>query len=148
MHKIKSEARLKNMAWVAVVLLIIAVLLYESQQIEHKAEDLQLRLTQKNLFQGAVNLKQQWEMNNKPAHDYIDGIDFQYTPLGWPIVNMNNQLNCEQLWLLLTNNYNNNNNKLLYVMSSKLVANNHCIYNINNKPLSIFYISGKIHIVI
>lgn len=148
MDKIKSEVRLKNMAWVAVTLLLIAVLLYEGQQVERKAEDVQRVLTQKNLFQGAVNLKQQWEMNNKPSHDYIDGIDFQYTSLGWPIVIVNNQLNCEQLWLLLINNNNTNNNKSLYEVSGKLIANNHCLYKINNKPLAIFYISGKIRIVI
>lgn len=149
MDKMKSEARLKNMAWAAVILLLISVLLYKWQQLEYEAEDIQLILTQKNLYQGAVNLKQQWEMNNKPSYDYIDGIDFQYTQLGWPIVNVDNKLNCEKLWLLLTNKINySSHNEYLYVKNSRLIAKNHCTYMINNKALAIFYIDGKIHIVI
>lgn len=150
MHKLKSEARLKNMAWAAVVLLLIGVLLYEWQQIEHKAEDLQLRLTKKNIYQGAVNLKQQWELNNKPLRDHIDGIDFQYTQLGWPIVIVNKRLNCDKLWRLLTSNdiSYKSHNKLLYVMHGQLVDNNRCVYMINNKPLAIIYFGGKINVMI
>ncbi len=149
MDKFKSEVRLKNMAWAAVILLLISVLLYKWQQVENKAEATQLILTQNNLYQGAVNLKQQWEMNNKPYRDHIDGIDFQYTQRGWPIVTIDNKLNCEKLWLLLTNNINyRSNNESLYIKNSKLTAKNHCTYILNNKALAIFYIDGKIHIVI
>ncbi|WP_297481604.1 hypothetical protein [uncultured Photobacterium sp.] len=149
MDKFKSEVRLKNMAWAAVILLLISVLLYKWQQIENKAEDTQLILTQNNLYQGAVNLKQQWEINNKPYRDHINGIDFQYTPLGWPIVNIHNQLDCHKLWQLLTNNIHySNHNESLYVTNGKLTDINHCTYIINNKALAIFYIGGKIRIVI
>ena len=145
MDKFKSEVRLKNMAWAAVILLLISVLLYKWQQIENKAEDTQLILTTNNLYQGAVNLKQQWEINNKPAYDRIGGIDFQYTLLGWPIVNIDNQLDCNKLWQLLTDNINYiTNNESLYFINGKLTGINHCTYMINNKALAIFYIDGKI----
>ncbi|GAD30934.1 conserved hypothetical protein [Photobacterium leiognathi lrivu.4.1] len=113
------------------------------------AKLVQFELTQKNLYQGAVTIRNKWELNNKPRCDEIAGIPFSYTAIGWPIVYNNGDLDCPKTWSLLSNGIEKPEyNTFSYIKAGDSVAYNTCLYDmdINNK-LAIFYINDRIHIV-
>ncbi|MCG3862841.1 MULTISPECIES: hypothetical protein [unclassified Photobacterium] len=148
-RELQHTKRLQNISWILVTLVLISVLLYEWQQVHKKAKQVQLDLTKNNLYLGAVNLRQNWELNNKPQHDVIDNIEFEYTPLGWPIVSKNGELDCPKIWFLLSNGMEVvDYSSFDYIKSGYSSGYNSCLYDIGiNKKLAIFYINDKIHIV-
>lgn len=148
-RELQHTKRLQNISWILVTLVLISVLLYEWQQVHKKAKQVQLDLTKNNLYLGAVNLRQNWELNNKPQHDVIDNIAFEYTPLGWPIVSKNGELDCPKIWFLLSNGMEVvDYSSFDYIKSGYSSGYNSCLYDIGiNKKLELFYINDKIHIV-
>ncbi|WP_318433462.1 hypothetical protein [Photobacterium leiognathi] len=148
-RELQHAKRLQNVSWAVVTLLLISVLLYEWSQVHKNAKLVQLDLTRNNLYQGAVNLRQNWELNNKPQHDEVAKIPFSYTSLGWPVVYKNGDLDCQKIWSLLSNGIEKPEyNAFSYRKLGDSVAYNSCLYDIGiNKKLAIFYINDRIHIV-
>ncbi|KJF81125.1 hypothetical protein [Photobacterium angustum] len=147
-RELQHKKRLQNVSWLIITFILISVLLYEWQQVQKNAKLLQFDLTRNNLYQGAVNLRQNWELNNRPHYDKVGDIAFEYTQLGWPIVLKQGELDCPKIWSLLSNGIGMPEyNSFSYVNADDSNSYNTCLYDIGiKKKLAIFYINDKIHI--
>lgn len=85
-----------------VIFSIITALVIQWHKVNEKAEQTQLRMLVQTLTKSASTLRQGWELNNKPEQSIKDGVGYSFTRFGWPIVVVNNQINCEKTWVLLS----------------------------------------------
>lgn len=141
-------SRLKEFIWLALILLLIAVLVGEWSQLNKKMEETKVNLTVNNFYNNAVNLRNLWELNDKPNYMTVNNIELSFTALGWPIVIESRQVNCDKMWLLLSGEQAASS----YIhLSNKRTVNstvyNSCEYQIiDGKGLELSYENETIHI--
>ncbi|MEZ8741464.1 hypothetical protein C9I94_19730 [Photobacterium swingsii] len=138
---LRQAGRYKFFIWFGLILTLIFVLQSEWQKVNEKAEDVALKLTINSLYEGASSLRQSWELNNRPEYLEVDGVNLHFTTLGWPLIEKNNNLDCYQLWRILTPaNISAPYVSLLYTKEAKSVTYESCIYEISTgKWLELFY---------
>lgn len=133
--------RIHYSIWFVVVLVLVIALRVEWRKVNEKADDIAMRLTIKSLNEGAVAMRQMWELNNRPATLKVDDIDVIFTAKGWPRVEQNNSLDCYNLWRLLSPaNIPAPHISMLYSKEPKSVTYESCVYEISaGKWLELFY---------
>jgi len=138
---VRQVGRYKFFIWFVLILTLVFVLQNEWRKVNAKAEDVALKLIINSLYESASSLRQSWELNNRPDHMEIDGVDLHFTKLGWPLIEQNNNLDCYQLWRTLTPvNISAPYVSLLYTKEARTVTSESCIYQISTgKWLELFY---------
>ncbi|WP_245905482.1 hypothetical protein [Photobacterium lipolyticum] len=107
-----------------------------------------LKVTVRSFYERASSLRQLWELNDKPQVAENNGVMFGFTALGWPIVNHGGHINCEQMWVLLSNDDQATSYiQLVDKKSLKSGAYNSCFYQISDgKWLELLYENETIRI--
>ncbi|OBT17443.1 hypothetical protein A9264_01395 [Vibrio sp. UCD-FRSSP16_10] len=70
-------------AWVAVVLILIALLLVSLQRVRKEAESTSVSLIAHNALYRANYLRQYWELHGKPVFAEINGLMIEFNDKGW-----------------------------------------------------------------
>ncbi|WIG77648.1 hypothetical protein KFZ67_01570 [Photobacterium damselae] len=86
---------------VALVLLVIAIMMMYWAKIERSAHEAHLHMLVGQFQENAAQLKQYWELNNRPQQTIIDGYLVQFTERGWPKLSSNSDSGCQEMWQLL-----------------------------------------------
>jgi MSHA biogenesis protein MshF len=86
--------------WGALVIILLAVVLYQWEIIEPEVEDTALTMTSREILSSANEFKNYWVVNGQPHSMIKDGIDVKFSSLGWPVVLSDNDVDC-QAWLAL-----------------------------------------------
>ncbi|MCW8330423.1 hypothetical protein MD588_16575 [Photobacterium sp. SDRW27] len=117
-------------------------------QVNEKAEQTQLRVLVQTFYKSASSLRQLWELSDKPLHSEKEGIQYTFTKLGWPIIKLDNHIDCEKTWQLLSSRANS----IAYadIVIEKVTRSgqyNSCHYQITDgKWLELFYENETIRV--
>lgn len=98
-----AEAQILALFRMLVVMVVIGVLaaslLYFANQRQQDAADVALKLRAQLWRERLPLLRQQWEMQHKPAHWMVEGYQLQMPQSGWPRTMTTDD--CRMLWKIL-----------------------------------------------
>ncbi|GAB3522989.1 hypothetical protein GCM10027342_21280 [Photobacterium alginatilyticum] len=97
----RQKRRLQHFIWFCGSGLIVAAMLTKGIEIKQEAEHARLSVLKQTFYKSASALRQQWELEGKPARLEIATIDVEFTPRGWPVVITDGQMDCQKMWDLL-----------------------------------------------
>lgn len=90
-----------RISWVALFVILLAVILFQWGKMEPEVEDTALMMTSREILSSANEFKNYWVVDGQPTHLMKDGIEVTFSRLGWPVVfDDNGDLDCQQ-WLHL-----------------------------------------------
>lgn len=143
-----QKRRFHHFVWLAAVLVVIAVLISEWQQVNEKAEQARLKVLVQTFHKSASSFRQLWELNGKPVQLEKEGIQLTFTKLGWPIVLTEEQVDCEKTWNLLSSRTNSVAYAGFYTKREVgSTRYNFCYYQLTDgKWLELFYENETIRI--
>ncbi|WP_428441016.1 hypothetical protein [Photobacterium sagamiensis] len=143
-----QRARFNGFIWFAVILVLITTLLMQWSRVSDKADQTIVKVTVRSFYESASSLRQLWELNDKPEVAESNGITFGFTALGWPVVIRGGNVNCKEMWDLLSNNSQSASYIDLFDKKTlKSAPYNSCIYQISDgRWLELFYENETIHI--
>ncbi|CAM3018325.1 hypothetical protein [Vibrio rarus] len=82
-------------AWGAVVLILIAVLLFSLQRIAIQAESTSVSLIAQTALERANYLRQYWELQDKPLYAEVNGAEVAFNGRGWVKPQLNGVQSCD-----------------------------------------------------
>ncbi|MGR6860564.1 type IV pilus, mannose-sensitive hemagglutinin protein MshF [Aliivibrio salmonicida] len=90
-----------RISWMALFVILLAVILFQWDKMEPEVEDTALMMTSREILSSANEFKNYWVVDGQPTHLTQDGIEVTFSRLGWPVVfDDNGDLDCQQ-WLHL-----------------------------------------------
>ncbi|UXI01590.1 hypothetical protein [Photobacterium sp. TY1-4] len=144
----RQQYRIHQFLWLSAGLVVVALLLLEGRRVYERAEQTRLDVLVQTLQSSASSLRQRWELDGRPARQQLDGIAYEFTRLGWPVVRRDGALDCEKIWILLSSRQQPVPYQGFIVQGDDNKRQNQtCFYEINDKKwVALFYESETIHI--
>lgn len=96
-----QKKRLQYLIWFCGVSFFVTNILVQGLEIKEEAEHTRRSVLKQTFYKSASALRQQWELEGKPARLEIAKIDVEFTARGWPVVITDGQLDCQKMWGLL-----------------------------------------------
>jgi len=143
-----QKKRLQYLIWFCGASFLVTNILAQGLEIKEEAERTRLSVLKQTFYKSASTLRQQWELQDKPAQLDIAGMNVEFTARGWPVVLNNNGVDCQRIWDLLSSR----SGSISYVKfdSKKEMRSaryNSCYYQISDGNwLELFYKDETIHI--
>ena len=92
--------RATRITWGALFIILLAVMFVQWEKMEPEVEDTALMMTSREILSSANEFKNYWIVNGQPSTMVQNGIAVTFSPLGWPIVLDESDVDCQQ-WLHL-----------------------------------------------
>ncbi|MGR5064789.1 hypothetical protein [Photobacterium sp. DNB22_13_2] len=144
---LKFSSHVRWFLWGGVIFLMIWVLLVQWHKVNEEAERTRVKLLAQAMSRSASTIRQQWELENKPSHSEIHGIEYSFTRYGWPIIIQNEHVDCAEMWELLSSRQTPVN-YISLVDKRNVISEryNSCYFQITDgKWLALFYENETIH---
>ncbi|MGF1899680.1 type IV pilus, mannose-sensitive hemagglutinin protein MshF [Aliivibrio sifiae] len=130
--------------WGGLVIVFLAVILYQWDRIEPEVEDTALLMSSREILSSANEFKNYWVVNGQPNVIVKDGIEVTFTKLGWPLTLDDKELNCQKWLHLLLPEKQKIYTEAIHVTKKKAkVVQYGCEYGISNgKIVSVMLVNG------
>ncbi|OCH13213.1 MULTISPECIES: type IV pilus, mannose-sensitive hemagglutinin protein MshF [unclassified Aliivibrio] len=130
--------------WGGLVLIFVAIILYQWQQMEPEVEDAALLMSSREILSSANEFKNYWVVNGQPKSIVKDNVDITFTPLGWPITLKDNELDCQKWLYILLPEKQKIYTDFIHVSKKKAdMLRFGCKYSMSNgKVISVMLVNG------
>lgn len=86
--------------WGTIFVILLATIMWQWNKMEPEVENTALIMTSRDILSSANEYRNYWVVSGEPASIQKEGINVQFSALGWPIVFNDGKLDC-RAWLTL-----------------------------------------------
>lgn len=133
-----------RMIWGGIVIVLLAVFLFQWDQLEPKVEDTSLVIASREILSSANEFKNYWVVNGQPSSMNKEGVEIIFTSLGWPIVINDQEIDCQKwIAILLPDKETIYTDSIRSHKNLTEIESYHCDYSISNgKVMSVMLNNG------